>query len=68
MAVEIYRRSKILEVTGWSISTLYEKMADGLFPKPIKLDPGGRAVGWLKPEVDQHQEARIAARDSERVA
>jgi prophage regulatory protein len=63
MAIEIYRRPKVLEVTGFSVSTLYEKMAAGLFPRPIKLDPAGRAVGWLKPEVDAHQAACIAARD-----
>jgi prophage regulatory protein len=64
MAVNILRRPKVLERTGWCISTLYEKMASGQFPRPIKLDPEGRAVGWLEPEVDAYQAARIAARDS----
>ena len=63
MAVGIYRRPKVLEVTGWKTSTLYEKMADGLFPKPIKLDSDGRAVGWLESEINDWQKARIAARD-----
>jgi len=63
MAFEIYRRQKVLELTGWSVSTLYEKMAEGRFPRPVKLDPTGRAVGWLKPEVEAHQAACIAARD-----
>jgi predicted DNA-binding transcriptional regulator AlpA len=33
------------------------------FPKPIKLSPGGRAVGWLESEIAEYQAARIAERD-----
>jgi prophage regulatory protein len=63
MAVQIYRRAKVKEVTGWSTSTLYDKIATGAFPKPVKLDPNGRAVGWLETEVAEWQAQRIAERD-----
>jgi predicted DNA-binding transcriptional regulator AlpA len=52
-----------LAATGWSSSTLYEKIAAGVFPKPKKLDPNGRAVVWFEDEV-----AEIQERAAERVA
>jgi prophage regulatory protein len=61
--VRILRRPRVLELMGWSTSTLYDKMSKGRFPKPVKIDPNGRAVGWIEPEVEAHQKACIAARD-----
>lgn len=61
---KILRRDEVKRRTGWSTSTLYAKMADGIFPKPIKLDPEGRAVGWIEDEVDAYQASRIASRDA----
>jgi prophage regulatory protein len=63
-AMNIIRRPRVLELTGWSTSTLYEKMSLGRFPRPVKLDPEGRAVGWIEQEIEAHQKASIAARDS----
>ena len=60
----ILRLPDVLEATGWSRSTLYDKIKDGKFSKPIKLDEDGRAVGWPEGEVLLHQQARIAARNS----
>ena len=45
--------------TGISRSGLYQKVAEGNFPKPIKL--GSRASGWILSEVDTWISARIAA-------
>jgi prophage regulatory protein len=36
--------------TGLSRSTIYVRVADGSFPKPIRLSD--RAIGWLESEVD----------------
>jgi prophage regulatory protein len=47
---EIKRRPEVEAKTGLSRSTIYEKMKNGTFPKPVKLGP--RAVGWLETEVD----------------
>jgi prophage regulatory protein len=47
---------------GWSRSTLYEKINRGLFPRPVKLDARGRAVGWPEREIAAYQKARIESR------
>jgi prophage regulatory protein len=40
----ILRRPHVEEATGLSSSTLYAMMAEGTFPRPVKLSK--RAVGW----------------------
>ena len=45
--------------TGKSRSSIYQGVADGTFPKQIKL--GTRAVGWIEEEIEAHNQARIAA-------
>ena len=47
--LEIIRRNQVLKIVPISVSTLYQKIAEGKFPKQIKL--GARAVGWKKQEV-----------------
>jgi prophage regulatory protein len=59
----VLRKQAVLAATGWSNSTLYDKMKGGKFPKPIRLDPDGRAVVWFEDEVEAFQKratARIA--------
>jgi predicted DNA-binding transcriptional regulator AlpA len=58
------RLHAVLAFTGWSRSTLYDKILKGKFARPVKLDEDGRAVGWPESEVLAHQQARIAARDA----
>lgn len=53
----ILRRKQVQAVSGYSRSTLYSRMADGLWPKPVHLGP--RAVGWPAREVAALNEARI---------
>jgi prophage regulatory protein len=49
---------------GLSRSTLYLRIADGVFTRPVSL--GGRAVGWPAHEVAALNAARIAGKpDSE---
>ena len=48
--------------TGLSRSKLYDMMAKGHFPKPIKL--GERAVGWSEAEVGAWIEGRMAMREA----
>ena len=62
MAQKILRRRAVESVSGLPTSTLYERMARGQFPKPVKL--GLRSVGWLEDEVTAWQEERVAERDS----
>jgi prophage regulatory protein len=46
----ILRLKQVCELTGLKRSTVYNRMADGMFPKQFPL--GGRAVGWLASDVD----------------
>lgn len=55
----ILRLKRVLDRTGDSRSGLYRKIAEGLFPQPIKLS--ARSVGWLEDEVDAWIEQRIEA-------
>jgi prophage regulatory protein len=59
---EIVRWPGPRKYNGKGRSQTYADMAAGKFPKPIKL--GGRAVGWLKSELEDWQKARIAERDA----
>jgi len=53
---ELQRRTKVLKRTGLSNSTLYYFIAEGTFPKPVKL--GKRTVAWKKSLVDEWIESR----------
>ena len=50
------------ESSRFDASTLYEKISRGLFPRPVKLEACGRAVGWPEREIAAYQKARIEAR------
>lgn len=60
MAETILRLPDVSSRTGLSRSTIYEAMARGDFPQPIKL--GLRAVGWAESEISAWLEARKAQR------
>ena len=45
------------ELSGLSRSTIYLRIAEGTFPRPINL--GGRAVGWLELEIQEWLHRRI---------
>ena len=49
MLPEILRRKDIENRFGLSRSTIYAMMADGRFPKSVKL--GHRAVGWRSDDL-----------------
>ena len=61
MVQQILRRDEVERATGLPRSTIYEKIAKGSFPKPIRLSE--RAVGWLETEIEAWQKARIAQRN-----
>ena len=52
---KILRLTDVKNSTGLSRSTIYFRIVNGTFPKPVNL--GGRAVGWLESDV-QHWLAR----------
>lgn len=49
MTSRIIRRPEVQHLTGLSRSTLYARIAEGNFPKPVPL--GGRLVGWLESDI-----------------
>ncbi len=55
----ILRLPEVKRSTGLSRSTIYLRIAEGCFPKPVSL--GGRAVGWLEAEVQDWLQRRIDA-------
>lgn len=59
MATSILRLPAVKARTGLSRSTIYLRVAEGTFPKPVSL--GGRAVGWVEAEIQQWLERQIEA-------
>jgi prophage regulatory protein len=59
-ALTILRRKQVEARTGLSRSTIYQRVADGTFPKPVRL--GARAVGWVEAEIQEFLRNRVAAR------
>lgn len=58
----ILRPPAVIDRTGRPRTGLYDDMARGTFPRPIKLS-GARAVGWPEHEVEQIVAARIRGDD-----
>ncbi len=56
MANTILRRPAVERITGLGRSTIYDWMARGEFPQPVKL--GTRAVGWRESDVLSWLESR----------
>jgi prophage regulatory protein len=59
MATAILRLPTVKARTGLSRSTIYLRIAEGHFPKPISL--GSRAVGWIETEVNAWLNQQIEA-------
>jgi len=57
-ATRILRRKEVEAHSGLARSTLYQRISEGLWSKPVHI--GARAVGWPSREVSALIEARIA--------
>ncbi len=55
----VLRLPDVMRVTGWSRSTVYDKIKAGKFPKPFKPDPDGRVAGWFADEIADLQRRAI---------
>jgi len=51
------RLTEIKNLTGLSRSTIYMRIAEERFPRPIKL--GDRAVAWLERDINTWMEQQI---------
>jgi prophage regulatory protein len=62
MVQRILRRPQVEHVTGLKRSSIYGQIAEGAFPRPIKLSQ--KSVGWVETEIAEWQKRRIAERDA----
>jgi prophage regulatory protein len=65
MADTIQRLRAIISSTSLSRSTIYLRIANGVFTKPVSL--GGRAVGWPSSEVAALQSAWVSGKSEAEV-
>ena len=56
--IRIVRLPAVQARTGLGRSTIYVRLAEGSFPRPVQL--GARAVGWIEEEVDEWIRQQIA--------
>ena len=56
------RLPEVIKRTGYRRTSIYEKIAEGTFPAPIKLVP--RAVAWVSEEIEKWRDERVAERDA----
>ena len=59
MSRKILRLPIVLDRTGLSRSTVYQRVTEGKFPQPVSL--GARAVGWIETEVEEWIARQIEA-------
>lgn len=60
MATTILRLPAVKARTGLSRSSIYLRITEGTFPRPVSLSV--RAVGWVEAEIQEWLEQRIKAR------
>ena len=58
MAHKILRLPDVLQRCGLSRSSLYSQVAEGEFPKPVKIST--RSVGWVESDLDDWIQDRIS--------
>ena len=61
----LIRRKQVEDRTGLSRSTIYLRIQEGTFPRPVNL--GVRAVGWPSDEVAALNAARIAGKTDDEI-
>lgn len=54
-----YRRTEVESITGLSRSTIYDMMARGDFPRPVRI--GAKAVAWPESKISKWLSQREAA-------
>lgn len=59
MITKLLRRNDVENITGLRRSSIYAKIAEGNFPKPVKL--GLRTVAWLEGDIQAWINERISA-------
>ncbi len=65
MLQTILRLPAVKSASGYSRSTIYLRISQGLWPKPVLL--GMRSVGWPAREVEALNSARIAGLGDDKI-
>ena len=65
MVNTILRLPTVKSESGLSRSTIYSRIAQGLFTKQVSL--GARCVGWPRHEIEALNAARIAGKSDEEI-
>ena len=60
-SASVIRMRDVIRKVNLSESHLYLLIAQGKFPRPFCLVPGGRAKGWLSSTIDQYLAMRCTA-------
>ncbi|MCF6782609.1 helix-turn-helix transcriptional regulator [Stutzerimonas stutzeri] len=58
----LIRRKEVLLRVGLSVSTLYEMISRGEFPRPVQI--GRQAVAWVDSEISEWIQQRLTARNA----
>lgn len=56
---KLYRLPELIENIGLKRSSIYQLMAEGRFPKPLKIS--ARAVAWRAGDIAKWQSERAAS-------
>lgn len=64
-ALTIVRRKQVEDATGYRRSTLYLRIAQGLWTRPVHI--GSRAVGWPLAEIAALNSARISGQSDKEI-
>lgn len=60
--MKLIRLKQVMECTGLARSTVYKFIAEGDFPKPVKL--GSRVAAWVEAEVLAWIGDKVSSRDA----
>ena len=58
--MKLMKLKAVMDCTGLARSTVYKFIAEGRFPKPVKL--GVRMVAWVESEIQEWIQDRIDER------
>ena len=64
MSCTIIRKPELETCVGLTERRIRDLERDGVFPRRFLINPSGRAVGWLRSEVDAYLQARADSRET----
>lgn len=65
MSYQLLRRHAVESLTGLRRSAIYQRIAEGLLPRPVSL--GRRAVAWPANEIECINRARVSGASDETI-